>query len=295
MPRPSRRDKKSSGSERWLVALFLVATASAWIIPETSSGKVIASMAVVLVFAGVVGGGLWLLYRQRNWPLASTATPQEIRPDDPWGQPEPDRDLYPSWRAATSRSPRPSKLDTTRWSMELLNLLEWKRFEQVCAGYFEALGFGAKVTREGADGGVDIHLYAEGSERPNIIVQCKAWKAYKVGVKPLRELFGVMAAEGVTEGAFVTTGTFTQEAKEFAGGKTLHLIDGNDLLAKIQSLTQEQQQALLKTATTGDFTTPTCPSCGVKMTTRISKSDGKPFWGCSNYPRCKSTLRVARG
>ncbi len=164
----------------------------------------------------------------------------------------------------------------------------------MCAGYFEALGFRAKVAREGADGGVDIQLYIEGSERPGMIVQCKAWKTYKVGIKPLRELFGVMAADGVGEGAFVTIGTYSQEAKAFATGKNLHLIDGADLLGKITALTQEQQDTLLKTATSGDFTTPTCPSCGIKMTTRISKSDSDPFWGCVNYTRCRSTLRFAR-
>ncbi|HEY8069920.1 MAG TPA: hypothetical protein VIF38_13645, partial [Burkholderiales bacterium] len=38
-------------------------------------------------------------------------------------------------------------VDTQRWSLELLHALEWKRFEIVCSGYFEAIGFRARTAR----------------------------------------------------------------------------------------------------------------------------------------------------
>ena len=47
---------------------------------------------------------------------------------------------------------------------------------------------------------------------------------------------------------------------------------------------------LLKLATQGDFLTPTCPSCGIKMVPRKSTQVGREFWGCTNYPRCKQTF-----
>jgi restriction system protein len=181
-------------------------------------------------------------------------------------------------------------LDTSRWSLELLRALEWKRFELVCAAYFEALGFRARTTRAGADGGVDIHIYADGDSNPAMIVQCKAWNAYKVGIKPIRELFGVMANEGVTEGVFLTTGQFTQEAREFRQGDKLHLWDGSEFLQKIENLVTDKRAALLGVATKGDFTTPTCPSCDKKMVKRKPKRGGEEFWGCRNYPRCKQTF-----
>ncbi len=40
-------------------------------------------------------------------------------------------------------------------------------------------------------------------------------------------------------------------------------------------------------------TTPTCPKCGAEMKLRTAKSGankGNQFWGCSNYPRCRSIL-----
>jgi len=115
-----------------------------------------------------------------------------------------------------------------------------------------------------------------------------------VGVKPVRELFGVMAAEGVLQGVFMTTGEFTAEAKKFAKGKKLVLASGSSFLQSIQSMSEENQAALLKVATEGDYTTPTCVSCDVKMKLRISKKGkniGARFWGCSNFPRCKKQLK----
>lgn len=40
----------------------------------------------------------------------------------------------------------------------------------------------------------------------------------------------------------------------------------------------------------GDWTTPTCPSCGVKMAARDSKR-GR-FWGCVRLPKCRASLQM---
>lgn len=186
----------------------------------------------------------------------------------------------------------PSKLE---WTQELLSELEWKRFEDVVAAYFRELGYEAKTTRIGADGGVDVQLFKDGQPHPVMIIQCKAWDAYKVGVKAVRELFGVMAADKVTNGAFFTTGEFTLEAVEWAREKTLDLVSGREFLARIGQLPAAAQEKLLTIATEGDYTTPTCPSCGVKMVQRTAgkgRSEGSSFWGCRNYPRCKQTFRI---
>jgi len=46
----------------------------------------------------------------------------------------------------------------------------------------------------------------------------------------------------------------------------------------------------LKAATEGDYQTPTCPACSVKMVTRKSTTRGRTYWGCRNYPACKHTF-----
>ncbi|MBK8322036.1 MAG: restriction endonuclease [Betaproteobacteria bacterium] len=215
------------------------------------------------------------------------------RPLDPIA---PDRDLYADWKDGGRFEPAEAAIDTSRWSLELLKALDWKRFELVCAGYFEELGFRAETTKAGPDGGVDIHLFTKDSRHPAIVVQCKAWRNVPVGVGPVREMLGVMTAASVKEGIVATVGAFTSEARAFALGKEIHLIDGEDFLAKLRNLAPERQQSLLAFATEGDFTTPTCPSCGIghRMKLRTSGKDGARFWGCGNFPRCRATMPLAR-
>ena len=159
-----------------------------------------------------------------------------------------------------------SKVDTTRWTPELLKQLERRRFEELCAA-----------------------LYQPGAA--SIVVQCQPWNAYRVGVKPVHGLLDAMAAANSAEGVLVTPGKFTQEARDFARKqKTISLIDGDELLGKIAALLPEQALNLLRTATQGDFLTPTCPTCSVAMVARKSTTHGRKYWGCRNYPACKHTV-----
>jgi restriction system protein len=183
-----------------------------------------------------------------------------------------------------------SKLDTRKWSPELLKQLEWRRFEELCAAYFEALGFTTSVGPAGTEGGVDIGLHAKGAERPAAIARCKAWDAYRVGAKSVRELRAAMNAAKIDKGVLLTSGRFTQEAVSLAGKEGIQTIDGVALLDKMAALPAEKALALLKFATQGDFLTPTCPHCSVKMMSRKSTKEGRKFWGCRNYPACKQTF-----
>src|SRR5690348_7057099 len=168
---------------------------------------------IVCVIAAAQSG---IRQLSRNPAASEPQGSTESSPPITSGPELPDDGLYDVWKdASKTESSRPA-IDTTCWSKELLNALEWKRFELLCAGYFETLGFKSKVAREGADGGVDIHLYAEGSSVAAIVVQCKAWRTYTVGIKAIRELLGVMTAARVPEGVFVTTSVYTAEARQFA-------------------------------------------------------------------------------
>lgn len=180
-----------------------------------------------------------------------------------------------------------------KWTPELLKQLEWRRFEELCAAYFEASGFTTRISKSGADGGVDLLLRAKGSEHPTSIAHCKAWDAYRIGIKSVSELRAVMAASKIREGVLLTSGRFTQEAVNAAAKENIELIDGAGLLAKMAALPPETSLALLKFATQGDFLTPTCPSCSLKMLPRQSTKQGRKFWGCRNYPQCKQTFSVA--
>ena len=186
---------------------------------------------------------------------------------------------------ATPGSSRP-----TAWSLEVLAVIEWRRLEALVEAIFRQAGFETRSQSRGADGGVDVWLHSSRSpEHPVGIVQCKHHRR-PVGVDKVRELRGVMAAHGVGRGQFVSTAGFTADARAFAAGNGINLLDGPALLELIGRRTAQLQAELLAVATEGEFWRPTCASCGVKMVERTPRSGGRAFWGCVNYPGCRSTL-----
>jgi restriction system protein len=182
------------------------------------------------------------------------------------------------------------KLDTRQWSPELLKQLEWRRFEELCAAYYEALGFTTQITGAGTQAGVDIVMREKGADGKSSIARCKAWDAYRVGVRAVRETRHAMGAAKIADGVLLTAGRFTREAVNLAAQESIRLVDGPALLEKIAALPPEKALELLKFATQGDFLTPTCPFCSIKMLSRQSTKDGRKYWGCRNYPACKQTF-----
>ena len=90
--------------------------------------------------------------------------------------------------------------------------------------------------KAGADGGVDIWM-----SRKNLlfntkaIVQCKRYTKVYVGIKVVREMYGLMYAYGVDRVYIVTTSSYTKECYKFIKGKNITLIDGKELLKLINS------------------------------------------------------------
>lgn len=191
-------------------------------------------------------------------------------------------------------SPAPKVREAaTSWSPAVFAAIEWRRFEAVCEKLFAQAGFETKSQSHGADGGVDIWLHSRNAEGAVSVVQCKHWQGKAVGVKEMREFFGVMSSHKLQRGTYATTSTYTPDARQFAKDNGINALDGNGLLALIAKRTPEQQQALLDVAYEGEYWRPTCASCGIKMLERTPAKGGAQFWGCSNYPRCKSRLPMA--
>jgi restriction system protein len=144
------------------------------------------------------------------------------------------------------------------------------------------------------DGGVD--LVAE-SRDERLIIQCKHWKAWQVGVKPVRELWGLVDHEKATGAVLVTGGSFTREATSFARGKRLDLIDGEALrrlVGEVKSAPRTTEPAASPTADP----TRSCPSCGSAMVLRTARrgtNSGHTFWGCSRYPGCRGVIPSLTG
>jgi restriction system protein len=120
-----------------------------------------------------------------------------------------------------------------------------------------------------------------------------------VGVKPIREFFGVMTSERVDQGIFVSSGICTNEALRFAEGKPLELIDGAQFAEMAKAFQAHgRSEEVMSPATILAETTPerpSCPTCGKPMVLRRAKTGkhvGQEFWGCPAFPQCRGTRSV---
>lgn len=184
-------------------------------------------------------------------------------------------------------------------STHALDGMFWREFEMLVGEAFRLQGYRVTETGGGgADGGIDLVL-VKGTEK--FLVQCKQWKAYKVGVDVVRELYGVMAAKGATGGLVVTSGRFTDDASKFATGRNVRLIDGPKLFALIKQAkhsTKMADQQIGSTPRTVELKAAVehgCPQCGSTMVKRVARKGanaGSEFWGCSKFPSCRGVRQL---
>ncbi len=177
---------------------------------------------------------------------------------------------------------------TSGQAADAIDALTWQDFEQLIGKAFALDGYRVVETGGGPDGGVDLIL-RRGNEK--FLVQCKHWKAYKVGVEIVRELYGVMTAKGAAGGFVVTSGRFSRDAQAFAQGRNIRLIDGPKLHSMLQRIQAGQMQAPYSTP----VSSPVCPLCGSRMVKRQAtrgRYAGKEFWGCQSYPACRGIVEL---
>lgn len=175
--------------------------------------------------------------------------------------------------------------------------MTWREFEQLVGQVFRGWGYNVTRSEPGPDDGVDL-VATKGSER--ILVQCKHWRAQRVGVKVVRELHGVVAAQGASGGYVVTSGVITQEAWAFAQACNVELVDGDKLGSLIREVERRSAEGLMsadcgipdQAQSRPDSERLPCPQCGSAMARRTARRGsraGEEFWGCSRFPHCRGT------
>jgi restriction system protein len=105
-----------------------------------------------------------------------------------------------------------------------------RELERMVAALYRSLGYGVQLTPASKDGGRDVIITRNNPGNYDLaLVECKAY-VKSVGVRIARELLGVVSDEKVNRGVIVTTGFFTQGAKDLAGrNPRLELVDGDSL------------------------------------------------------------------
>lgn len=98
-----------------------------------------------------------------------------------------------------------------------LRSMKSRDFEELIAELFDGFGFDVELTQSTRDGGRDIvaignqHIAAS-----KYLIECKRYaESNRVGIQPVRSLYGVVNDEHATKGILVTTSSFTRPAEEF--------------------------------------------------------------------------------
>ena len=126
------------------------------------------------------------------------------------------------------------------WQTTLSNILHAMNpygFERLTQRLLRECGFvQVEVTKKSGDGGIDGtgKLKINGIFSFNVAFQCKRYRG-QVGAPEIRNFRGSLTTD-IEKGIFITTGTFSKQAKEEAsnpGKQQIDLIDGEEFINKI--------------------------------------------------------------
>jgi hypothetical protein len=148
-----------------------------------------------------------------------------------------------------------------------LRLLSAQEFEWIVGEVLRREGWDVEETgREAeADGNVDLRIRRSGKE---LLVQCKRWQSWPVGVDEIRKLAGTLMHEGLRgeDGVFVTLSHFTESAIAEAAEIGIELVDNGELVRRIEKVRA----------------TEPCPICATPML--LDRSQHGWWLRCPGWP-----------
>ena len=110
-------------------------------------------------------------------------------------------------------------------------------FERAVVDLLVKMGYGGSRTDAGkaigksGDGGIDGIIKEDRLGLDVVYIQAKRWDTNSVGRPEVMQFAGALQAQKATKGIFITTSTFTQEARKYVSqiGTKVVLIDGEQL------------------------------------------------------------------
>ena len=185
-----------------------------------------------------------------------------------------------------------AETDTKVWPHDLIYKVEWRVFEKICMGLWNARGYDIEEIPYQDKSGIDFYLLKKGTDVRLGAVQCNPSNTEQISVKAAQKLQNVVESQTLKLGILMYSGMLNDSAKEFINQPqvTIKTQDAFEIYKQITELDLEQQQYLYDSTIVGDYLTPSCPNCDVKLITRRAKKTGKKFQGCPNFPRCRFTM-----
>ncbi|WP_052659377.1 restriction endonuclease [Bacillus alveayuensis] len=126
-------------------------------------------------------------------------------------------------------------------TLEQLKLMDPHEFERFVKLLFEWMGYQAELTPRTGDGGKDIILQRNGEKS---LVECKRYNKSKVTRPDVQKFHSALMDCHATKGYYVTTGEFTQPARDYCADKPIDLINGEKLVKMLRSIVNEKEKVI---------------------------------------------------
>jgi len=168
---------------------------------------------------------------------------------------------------------------------EFLRQVDPRAFELLVCRLYERMGYSVEPTRYVGDDGIDGFLRKDGQLT---ILQCKRTKA-AVGAPILRDLLGAMHHEKADAAIVVTTGGVSQQARRWAAGTPIQIVELAELVDLLKGHMQEADIVPADFEVSGECA---CAKCGKPL--RVVHGRRGRFLGCTGYPTCRYTRDIPR-
>jgi hypothetical protein len=168
---------------------------------------------------------------------------------------------------------RAPDIDSSQWSLELLRRLDWRRFHDLAETMLSRAGYMVEGERSEEDGSriLSIRRGSRRENRADALLFLAGWEAFRISERHFANFVDEMERCQVSQGVLVTPGDFSAGAARAARSDKFELIDGDAFMATMQDLPESDLEWLLAVTTAGEFASPTCPQCGLKMQWRESE------------------------
>lgn len=169
--------------------------------------------------------------------------------------------------------------------------LSTEDFEMLIALIYQRQGYRVAMSSGLSGGRGGDFTLARKAER--ILVQCKKQSQdHRIPVERVRELHEAMLAANLTRGMYVASCGFSWDARNFAKGNGITVINARTLDALLAAARETPDEDLLavwewapKLMSKAQLTPPACPACEAEMD-QVNSSAG-PVWVCSQRPDCR--------
>lgn len=126
------------------------------------------------------------------------------------------------------KSNRRKKLQALKEEIQSIQELSWPQFKEFVAEAYKCKGYTIMENDSfTADPSIDLVM----RKSANLyLVQCRYWQNRKLGLREAKNLFSLMHAKQASGVFLLTTGIFTNEARHYAAGSPINLVDGIELV-----------------------------------------------------------------